>query len=176
MQKLRLKDYQELLSKNTLDDEEWVELYGILASNKGRIITKRKGLHHGYIAKDQYGRLVYQCRTHRKRGDRVHRLVAEAFIDNPLNLETVNHIDENTLNNDVSNLEWLSRLDNINYGTRNQRIGKSNSINVLATKGDFEKEYSSMKSCELDLGIGSGGVSLAIKHHRPVKGYTITKL
>ena len=46
---------------------------------------------------------------------RVCRLVANAFIPNPDNLETVNHIDEDKLNDHVHNLEWLSNRDNIRY-------------------------------------------------------------
>jgi len=43
---------------------------------------------------------------------RNHRLVAEHFIDNPLNREQVNHIDGNPINNHVSNLEWVSNREN----------------------------------------------------------------
>lgn len=43
---------------------------------------------------------------------RNHRLVAEHFIENPLNREQVNHIDGNPLNNHVSNLEWVSNREN----------------------------------------------------------------
>lgn len=38
----------------------------------------------------------------------VHRLVAISFLPNPLNLPTVNHIDLNTQNNHLDNLEWAS--------------------------------------------------------------------
>lgn len=51
----------------------------------------------------------------------VHRLVAEAFIPNPNKLSQINHIDENTFNNCISNLEWCSAKYNINYGTRTKR-------------------------------------------------------
>ena len=58
----------------------------------------------------------------------VHRLVAEAFLDNPYNLSEVNHKDENKQNNIVSNLEWISHIDNIRYGNCREKIrqGKIN--------------------------------------------------
>lgn len=43
----------------------------------------------------------------------LHRVVASSFIDNPDNLATVDHIDNNPLNNSVDNLQWLSAKDNM---------------------------------------------------------------
>ena len=56
------------------------------------------------------------------KNEKIHRLVAKAFIPNPDNLPEVNHIDENKYNNCVDNLEWCSVKYNRNYGTRYQRI------------------------------------------------------
>lgn len=58
---------------------------------------------------------VQLCKDGIRKNMFVHRLVASAFIPNPLNLETVNHKNEDKHNNNVSNLEWMSRTDNIAY-------------------------------------------------------------
>lgn len=42
----------------------------------------------------------------------IHRIVAENFIDNPECKPQVNHIDFNTQNNNISNLEWCTNLEN----------------------------------------------------------------
>ena len=49
----------------------------------------------------------------------VHRLVAEAFIENPDGLPQVNHIDTDKANNNVSNLEWISGTDNMRHAFKN---------------------------------------------------------
>lgn len=48
----------------------------------------------------------------------IHRLVALAFIPNPLYLKEINHINEDKTDNCVNNLEWISHKDNMKYGTR----------------------------------------------------------
>lgn len=63
----------------------------------------------------------------KKKNFLIHRLVANAFIPNPDNLQQVNHKDENKLNNCVDNLEWCNNSYNNTYGARKDHWkGKNN--------------------------------------------------
>lgn len=55
----------------------------------------------------------------------VHRIVAKAWIPNPLNLAEVNHINEIKMDNRASNLEWCSRLYNARYSAERRRNRKA---------------------------------------------------
>ena len=55
------------------------------------------------------------CDNGFRKEELVHRLVAKAFIPNPLNLPCVNHIDGDKLNNNVSNLEWCTHQENTQH-------------------------------------------------------------
>ena len=50
-----------------------------------------------------------------KRHYKIHRMVAELYLDNPLNLPEVNHKDRNKQNNNVENLEWSTHSDNLKH-------------------------------------------------------------
>ncbi len=67
---------------------------------------------------------------------KIHILVALHFIDNPNNLEEIDHIDRNRINNNINNLRWCSRSDNqINKLTNGKRPYK----NIYYEEGKTKK-------------------------------------
>ena len=98
-------------------DEEFKKIKGYVnysVSNFGNVrndITNEleviKLCKEGYLTVKMRG-----CRNTYK--ERVHRLVAKAFINNLENHKNVRHLDKNKLNNHVNNLEWYSYYSNKN--------------------------------------------------------------
>ena len=105
----------------------------------------------------------------------IHRLVAQAFIPNPENKPEINHIDENKTNNNVSNLEWMTRKENINHGTRTERMSKTQSIPIIATniKTGESKEFYGARECARQLGLTHGNITSVLKgRYKQTGGYT----
>ena len=69
----------------------------------------------------------------------VHRLVALAFIPNPDNKPTVNHINEIKTDNCVDNLEWATHLEQNIHGTRITRAVAHTDWEARTKKMDYEK-------------------------------------
>lgn len=63
----------------------------------------------------------------------IHRLVAEAFLENKNNCKEVNHIDCNKTNNSVENLEWCNRVRNLKHSYENglKRKGELHGMSKL---------------------------------------------
>ena len=75
-----------------------------------------------------------------KRSQRVHRLVAIHYIPNPNNLPQVDHKNRIRTDNDVSNLRWASRADNMNNKGKHKH-NKSGHKNISYVKSINRWEY-----------------------------------
>lgn len=140
--------------------EEWKDIIGFEGlyqiSNYGRV----KSLNYNHSNEERIMKLsvgtkgylqVCLTKNNRRSTKRIHRLVAEAFIPNPLNLETVNHIDEVKTNNHFSNLEWCTFEYNTKYGTRAERCG--NPVMQFSKLGEYITTYVTSKDAERKTGI-----------------------
>lgn len=127
---------------------------------KGKIIKQHKS-NSGYM-------FVRLSKDRNDYGTFVHRLVADAFIQNPNNYEYVNHKDENKHNNKVDNLEWCTAKYNINYGTCKQRNQVGNIRNrrpvIQMTKDGCEiYRFVSIREASKMTGIRTESISLVCR-------------
>lgn len=100
------------------DGKYQVSTWGRVRSLRG-ILTPYEN-HKGYLK-------VGLTKDGKSNKHRINRLVAEAFIDNPENLPFVDHIDGNKQNNSITNLRWITNLDN-NRKAKSLRDGDISAI------------------------------------------------
>lgn len=93
-------------------------------STFGRVKSKKRKLEK--ILNSKYGQVMLYDQGYKMH--RVHRLVALAFVPNPNNLPDVRHIDGNSSNNTVNNLEWfnqqLFRKQHVQFAPTPEQIKK----------------------------------------------------
>lgn len=117
------------------DEGDVMSLPHMKHNGRGSYITKAKVLRVGKRGNgDNKYLFVVLANNGVDKQFSVHRLVAEAFLDNPQNLPEVNHKDENPFNNCVENLEWCTRQYNIEYS-------KSKPICQYALDGTLVAKY-----------------------------------
>lgn len=93
-------------------------------------------------------KVVTLCRKGTEQRAYVHRLVAQAFIDNPDNLPYVNHLDGCPANNHVDNLEWVTHSQNVKHGYDmglNNNKGGGNGFAVGVIDNEMGQRFSTIK-------------------------------
>ena len=159
--------------------ESWKVIYDFPnyeISNYGNVrnntkIVKAVPNKHGY-------NVVVLCNGTRKSVN-VHRLVAAAFIPNPDNKPCVDHIDGNKRNNYVSNLRWVTPVENANNMiTKKRSIENRKSHNekkIVAISGEINVYFNSIIEASIILGVDRTSISKCLKGQRGKAGGYVFK-
>lgn len=179
------------LSRKPFPNEEWRSVPGYeglyKVSNYGRVysldrlVLCKNGVQKSVkkrmlkLTRHHYGYLVVSLMRERHRYQvGVHVLVGRAFIPNPDKLPQINHKDENKTNNLVGNLEWCTLQYNNNYGTRVERLSKSQRndpkkskpVRQLTKNGLLVREFPSVAEAARVSGICENSIRAVCRHRK----------
>lgn len=118
-----------MMKESWLDIENWPK-YKI--SNLGRVYSFKSNrcLKTTPHYKNKYLQVTLS-KPSKIKTFRVHRIAADHFIPNPNNYLEVNHIDGNKNNNTISNLEWVTRCQNMSHARNSGLIDISGENNPM---------------------------------------------
>ena len=155
-------------------EEQWLDISGYEGlyqiSNFGRVKSfyfKNPRILKPHKVKGYSNVELYKNK--KKKQFYIHRLVMENFcpIEN-MNVLDVNHKDEDKSNNHISNLEWMTHKDNLNYGSRAEKArmkmqGKNSSRSKKVKCVEKNVIYEALREAERQLGIPATNISKACK-------------
>lgn len=147
------KDLEDEVWKPIKDFEGYYEV-----SNKGRIKSLKRNiiLNQGNITRGYLGVSLAKEGIHYSK--RVHKLVAQAFMPNPANKPSINHINGNKKDNRVENLEWCTPGENMQHAQKCNLLYKGKKkIYCL----EDNKIYESMQEVAKDFNVDNGQVKNA---------------
>lgn len=124
---------------------------------------KRKRELKGTIQRNEY-HTVYLMNNGKQYNFMIHRLVAEAFCENPNNYTVVHHKDGNKLNNSADNLEWVTTLENNQTENRKNTKKRINKMNA-----DLEKQWYPVAFSPL-YGVNKDGEMVNFKTGKIIQG------
>ena len=151
-----------------MKNEEWRDVVGYeglyQVSNQGRVkslerkdclgrTVKERILKPGVVGSGYL--MISLCTGGKQKMFSVHRLVCQAFHENPDNKSDVNHINEDKTDNRACNLEWSTRKENINHGTHNERMAKTQSkpVGQYTLDGELVKIWPSAMEAQRQAGF-----------------------
>ena len=160
-------------------------------SSLGRVWSVRK---QRYLSQNRktgsnegYMEVILTAKNGKKKYERVHRLVALAFLDNPNSFPVVNHLNGIKDDNRVENLEWTTVRGNTKHAVDNDLGGFKQHLKEMTEKariknaktylvykdGELIGEYKGRKEAGNAANVSEGTVRLCAKEHRTTrKGFS----
>ncbi|PEO38310.1 NUMOD4 domain-containing protein [Bacillus wiedmannii] len=132
-----IEGYEDLYQVSNLGrvkslDRDYIDSLGRKRTSKGR--TLRPVRLNGYQG-------VSLCREGSDKKERIHRLVAKAFLPIPLFKDTVNHINGIKNDNRVENLEWVTQSENAQHAHDTGLNTSGKSVAMLSDDGEILKVF-----------------------------------
>ena len=147
-------------------------------SDQGRVRNKITGhilkpvpMERGYLRVS----LSYNGKGHTKK---IHKLVAIAFVPNPLNKSEINHINGNKLDNRAVNLEWATRKENMEHASKNGYLNVPHTWHndrIYCKINGKEYRYASLRQASKQTGIPKEVLSWLVHHQEEVGEWGVLK-
>ena len=139
-------------------DEQWKSITGYEELYEVSSLGRVKSLNYHRTGKEKILKpnktkdgylVVWLYKNGKRKFFKIHRLVAEAFLPNPMGFPEINHKDEVKTNNIVSNLEWCTREYNTHFGTMQERSAASRINHPARSKAVEASRFSDFRKIEL---------------------------
>lgn len=161
-------------------EEIWKDIDGYeglyQVSNLGNVRSlnwRKRGIARNlYLKKQNRGYLhVELAKDGKRKAFTVHRLVANAFLENPNGHPIINHKDENKQNNNVENLEWCSISYNVRYSMEKRQTAKYGrrldlKIDQFDKDGNFLKRWPNSRAIHVETKMSDWSISECCRGNR----------
>ncbi|MBM7565764.1 NUMOD4 domain-containing protein [Paenibacillus sacheonensis] len=168
--------------KENQQDEVWKDVVGYegiyQVSNFGRVkslgngVTRKEKILRQHINRRGYMKLDLSMKGQEPKKFSVHRLVAQAFIPNPLNKPQVNHVNCFKSDNRVTNLEWNTQKENLLHAKANGLGKQLKPVTAINLETNERLEFISQAEASRRLGLNISYI-LSGRAKKNIKGWKI---